>query len=178
MNKVEKIDFVIHEGNDEILIFRFLPQQSSCHSFNDNLPTKWEEVYKVYYAYEIIKMWKDDNSIEQEFYCGCDECSIIDEVSARIKYIIEGKETVTVNHNDKEYVIELFNKEIYPFGDGVSWTINKIINMWDDEVGYEIILWKYNHYGYRFYINKDKLKEFGEYLEECCEYMLTHGDPI
>ena len=25
---------------------------------------------------------------------------------------------------------------------------------------------------------KDKLKAFGEYLSECCEYMLAHGDPI
>ena len=75
-------------------------------------------------------------------------------------------------------MIELFDNEIYPFGDGVSWTINKIINMWDDEVRYKISLWKYNHYGYRFYIDKDKLKDFGEYLKECCEYMLAHGNPI
>ena len=178
MDKIDKIDFVIHEDNDEILIFRFLPQESNCHSFDDRLPTKWEDVYKVYYAYEIIKVWKDDNSIEKEFYCYCDECSIIDEVSARIKYIIEGKESVTVSHNDEDYVIELFDEEIYSFGDGVSWTINKIINMWDDEARYKISLWKYNHYGYRFYIDKDKLRDFGEYLEECCEYMLAHGDPI
>ena len=178
MDKIDKIDFIIYEDNDEVLIFRFLPQESNCHSFNDSLPTKWEEVYKVYYAYEIIKIWKDDNSTDEEFYCGCDECSIIDEVSARIKHIIEGKETVTVNHNDKEYVIELLNEEMMPFGDGVSWTINKRINMWDDEVMYEIVLWKYSNYGYRFYVDKDKLKELGEYLEECCEYMLAHGDPI
>ena len=32
--------------------------------------------------------------------------------------------------------------------------------------------------GYRFNLNKKRLKEFGEYLNSCCEYMLAHGDPI
>lgn len=178
MNKIDKIDFVLHENKDEALIFRFLPQKSNCHSFNDSPPTKWEEVYKVYYAYEIIQIWKDDEFTEKEFYCNCDECSIIDEVSARIKYIIEGKKTVTVDRDGKEYVIELLNNEMMPFGDGVSWTINEVVNVWNKEVKYEIVLWKYGHYGYRFYVEKDKLKEFGEYLKECCEYMLAHGDPI
>ena len=178
MDKIDKIDFILHENKDEMLIFRFLPQKSNCHSFNDNLPTKWEEVYKVYYAYEIIQVWKDDDFAETEFYCNCDECSIIDEVSARIKYIVDGKKTVTVNRDDEEYVIELLNNEMMPFGDGVSWTINEVVNMWNKETKYEIVLWKYGHYGYRFYIGKDKLKEFGEYLKECCEYMLAHGDPI
>ena len=27
-------------------------------------------------------------------------------------------------------------------------------------------------------LGKDKLKAFGEYLSECCEYRLAHGDPI
>lgn len=178
MNKIYNIDFIIYEDNDEKLTFRFLPQQSNCHSFNNNPPTKWEEVYKVYYAYEILREWKDNNSAEVMFYCGCDECSVIDEISARIKYIVDGKETVTVNHGDEEYVIELFGEEIMPFGDGVSWTINKRISMCDEEIRYEIVLWKYDEYGYRFRIKKDKLKEFGEYLEKCCEYMLAHGDPI
>ena len=173
-----KYNFVLHENKDEALIFRFLPQKSNCHSFNDSPPTKWEEVYKVYYAYEIIQIWKDDEFTEKEFYCNCDECSIIDEVSARIKYIIEGKKTVTVDRDGKEYVIELLNNEMMPFGDGVSWTINEVVNVWNKEVKYEIVLWKYGHYGYRFYVEKDKLKEFGEYLKECCEYMLAHGDPI
>ena len=178
MDKVEKIDFILHEDNYKNLIFRFLPQQSSCHSFNETIPTKWEEVYKVYYAYEIFREWKDDSSTGEEFCCHCDECSIVDEVSSRIKYIVDGKKTVTVDRDGEEYVIELLNNEMRPFGDGVSWTINEVVNVWSKETMYEIVLWKYGRYGYRFYIGKDKLKEFGEYLEECCEYMLAHGDPI
>lgn len=177
MKKINNIDFVIKEDDNEELIFRFLPKESNCHSFNDKPPTKWGEVYKVYYSYKIFKKWKDDNSTQEMFRCGCDECSVIDEVAARIKYIIEGKKTVTINYHNKEYIIELLNKEIIPYGDGVSWIINETTNILKEKI-YEIILWKYNGIGYRFYIKKNKLKEFGEFLYKCCEYMLAHGDPI
>ena len=73
-----------------------------------------------------------------------------------------------------EYTIELLNDEIFPFGMGVSWIINK----YNQPDLYEFILWDWENRGYRFYLEKDKMKEFGEYLDECCEYMLAHGDPI
>ena len=50
MDKISKIDFVIHENDCEEVIFRFLPQQSSCHSFGDEPPKNWDGVYKVYYS--------------------------------------------------------------------------------------------------------------------------------
>lgn len=174
MYKKRKIDFVLYEDNDEIIVFRFYPRQSYCHSFNDIPPTKWEEVYKVYYAYSIFRRLKDDNFTEVLFDCGCDECSIIDEIANRIKLIIEGKKRVTVNHMDEEYTIELLDDEVLPFGDGVSWTINKC----RQPDLYEIVLWKYDETGYRFYLEKNKLRELGLYLQECCDYMLAHGDPI
>ena len=52
--KVEHIDFIIKEDEYEKIIFRFLPRESHCHSFSDEPPTCWRNVYKVYYAYEII----------------------------------------------------------------------------------------------------------------------------
>lgn len=174
MYKKRKIDFVLYEDKDEILVFRFYPRQSNCHSFNDIPPTKWEEVYKVYYAYSIFRRWKDDNYVVALFDCGCDECSIIGEIANRIKLIIEGKKSVTVNHTGKEYTIELLNNEVQPFGDGVSWTINECRK----SDSYEIVLWKYDEIGYRFYLEKNQLKDFGLYLQECCDYMLAHGDPI
>lgn len=175
MGKVRKIDFILYEDKDEVLIFRFYPRLSSCHSFNDIPPTKWEEVYKVYYSYKIFKRYKDDNYTYILFDCGCDECSIIDEVAERIKYIVDDKKEVTITHmKNKEYTVELLGKEVIPRGDGVSW----IINEYKQHDIYEIILWNFDETGYRFYLKKDKLKEFGKYLNECCEYMLAHGDPI
>lgn len=178
MNKKSEIDFVIHEDDFEKTTFRFLPRQSSCHGFRNNPPTKWEEVYKVYYAYKIFIEWKEDGHIIEVFYCGCDECSVIDEVSTRIKHIAEGEKSISFNRDGKEYTIELLNREVIPFGYGVSWTINEIVNNMTNETVYEVVLWKHDRIGYRFYLDKNKLEEFGKYLNECCEYMLAHGDPI
>ena len=32
--------------------------------------------------------------------------------------------------------------------------------------------------GYGFRIEEENLEEFGEYLNECCQRMLTHGNSI
>lgn len=174
MWKKRKIDFILYEDNDEILVFRFYPRQSNCHSFNDVPPTCWGEVYKVYYAYSVFRRFKDDNYTEVLFECLCDECSVIDEVAYRIQFIVEGHKSITRIFDGKEYVIELLDKEILPEGDGVSWTIKECRG----SGLYGIVLWKYNEIGYRFYLAKDKLKEFGLYLQQCCDYMLAHGEPI
>ena len=61
-----------------------------------------------------------------------------------------------------------------PFGDGVSWNIHK---HYRSKV-YDITMFDWKNTGYRMVLGIDKLAEFGKYLEECCEYMLAHGDPI
>lgn len=171
--KKRKIDFVLKEDEDDIFIFRFYPRSSSCHSFGSVPPTSWEEVYKVYYSYAVIQRWKDGGSSRILFSSGCDECSIIDEVAARCLYLSEGKKSVVRNFDGKDYTIKLLNNEMYPTGDGVSWDITKVGNDY-----YEFTMFDWNDVGFRFAIKSDRLKEFGEYLNECCEYMLTHGDPI
>ena len=39
MGKKRKIDYTLTECEDERLVFRFYPRQSSCHSFGDKPPT-------------------------------------------------------------------------------------------------------------------------------------------
>ena len=51
MSKKRKIDFVLEESDTAKLIFRFYPRRSSCHSFGDEPPKDWSDVYKVYYSY-------------------------------------------------------------------------------------------------------------------------------
>lgn len=181
--KVANIDFVLYDDEYEQLVFRFLPQKSYCHSFNEKPPTKWEEVYKVYYAYEIFRQYKnDEGEIDGDedkyivFECDFDECSIIDEVSARIKLIHEGKKSVTITNEEfnTTHTIKLLNEEIFPFGDGVTWIINKRKN----PNYYNFTLWNRDGTGFRFDIEKEKMAEFGVYLNDCCEYMLQHGCPI
>ena len=55
---------------------------------------------------------------------------------------------------------------------GTSWTVSRRYDT------YEFRLFDWDDMGFRFYLKKDKLKAFGEYLNECCEYMFAHGDPI
>lgn len=174
MKKKRKIDFVIYEDEDEKIVFRFYPRQSRCHSFNEELPKSWKEVYKVYYFYSIFTVDKEDGSHEVLFDGRCDECSVIDEVAARIKLIIDGKTTHAVHDStlNKDYVIQLLNEDIYSFADCVVWRIELC------KEKYEIYLWDWQGKGYRFGLSKEKLKAFGEYLEYCCEYMLEHGESI
>lgn len=172
--KKKKIDFVLRENDDEVLIFRFYPRSSCCHSHNCLPPTKWEEVYKVYYSYAVILKHKDDRESRILFNSGCDECSSIDEVAERCILLSEGKKTVTVRPFDgEEREIDLLDNEIMPTGMGVFWTISE---MRDDY--YNIQMFDWDDVGFRFILKKEKMKEFGEYLNECCEYMLAHGDPI
>lgn len=173
--KKRKIDFILYEDADDMIIFRFRPRQSSCHSFNDKPPTKWNEVYKTYFSYKIFKVWKEDGTEEKLFECGFDECSVIDEVAERIKYIVDGKKSLEIERDGRTHTIQLIGEELYPFGEGVSWIIDEKD---EDSSLYAITMWNYNNTGYRFLIKRETLKQFGEYLSKCCEYMLAHGDPI
>lgn len=84
-----KIDFLIHEDDYEKLLFRFYPRRSRVHSFDDNPPTSWGGVYKVYFSYAIIRQnkWNEDDNWESEIMYdeSFDECSAIDQVSTLIK---------------------------------------------------------------------------------------------
>lgn len=176
MKKARKIDFLIYEDSFSKTIFRFYPRQSSCHSFNETPPKTWEDVYKVYYTYAVILIWKDDNCHEILFDSDCDECSVIDEVAMTIKLINEGNRTYTkVNPlTQATYTIELFDRDIFPFGDGVTWSIHEV----KKDSSYDIYMWGWKNKGYRFFLKKEKFKAFGEFLDKCNEYMLEHGDPI
>lgn len=173
MRKVKKLDFVLYDDDFKTLIFRFRPRQSSCHSFGDEPPKSWAGVYKVYYSYSVLIKWKHDGSYEIVFDCSCDECSEIDEVARRCQYLADGIEQVEVSHPSFGVrTIELLNDPIVPMGMGVSWEIKKLYHK------YEFDLFNWGGVGFRFCLTKEKTKEFGKYLSECCEYMLAHGDPI
>ena len=180
MSKKRKLDFILYEDDGEKLVFRFYPRRSSCHSFGDEPPKEWSDVYKVYYAYSIFRYDKDFKEHTTLFNCPCDECSSIGEVAARIKCLLDGKETITRSRNGEEWTIDLLGKEIVTFGDGVDWQIDKLDPV--DELSlptrYKFMMWLYDEIGFRFVLKKEQMKAFGEYLESCCEYMLAHGEPI
>lgn len=173
MKKKHRIDFTLYENNYFKIIFRFRPDRSSCHSNNDIPPKTWNEVYNVYYYYEIIQKYNnEDKELTVLWKSGCDECSVINEVASRIPLILDGKKTVETECANTKFTIKLFD-EIIPFGDGVCWKIDKI-----SKDNYQLSMWNSNEIGYRFHLYREQMQKFSEYLKECCEYMLTHGDPI
>lgn len=170
--KIKHLDFTLADNEFETIIFRFLPRHSSCHSFGSKPPTCWEEVYKVYYAYEIINISKLTGKAKKVYKCHCDECSVIDEIAIRCKLIADGHRYHIVEREDETYKVKLLNVEVKPFGYGTSWKLTK------SNGNTEIQLFRWDNKGYRFRLDKETLRKFGEHLEECCEYMLAHGDPI
>lgn len=179
MSKKKKIDYIIKHSDDERLVFRFYPRSSFCHSFGDEPPKCWEDVYKVYYSYAIISQWRlnpdDQWETEVVFSVNCDECSIIDEIGQRCLLLADGIEVFQRKDNEK---IHLLDQIVYPFGMGVEWTISKQKNEYIKHTYYEFTLFDECNKGFRFTINEEDMKSFGEYLLGCCEYMLAHGDPI
>ena len=80
MSKKRKIDFVLEESDTAKLIFRFYPRRSSCHSFGDEPPKDWSDVYKVYYSYSVIfvsnKIYLSGISYKEECLDFCNKNSI------------------------------------------------------------------------------------------------------
>ena len=173
-----KLDFVIYESDTYRMIFRFYPKRSHCHSFDDKPPKTWLDVYKVYYSWAILKQWKTENGdIEKTvilFMAHCDEGSIIDEISARCDLLSHRVEHVErKDDNGENYQINVPNNECYPMSMGVSWIIRKI-----RDGNYMFEVWDFSNKGFRFELPRERIKEFGEYLQSCCGYMLEHGEPI
>lgn len=163
MEKVRYINFILVKDEFSKLIFRFLPQLSSCHSFYDTPPKSWAEVYKVYYAYEIVEQWIEDDEHREDllFSTTFDECSIID----RVANFIENFEEWSFDH-------ETFT----PIGDGVQWKVRK--DSFKNQQGFAFELWKHCGMGYRMFLPEEKCIAFAKFINDCCEYMLAHGEPI
>ena len=197
--KKRKIDFILKERNGWRLIFRFYPRKSSCHSFDENPPKSWDEVYKVYYNYSILEEYDwdkyynrdTDKPTEWDVYMvfdgSFDECSRIDEVGYVCLELAKGKTEITREIDGEHYTWQLLDRDMYPLGDGVSWRIHKYPGNENEEdleeyekqsTVYEFELFDYRNIGYRFTLETEKMKEFGQYLLDCCEYMLAHGESI
>ena len=178
MKKKRKIDFILEDNEFKKVVFRFYPRQSSCHSFGDEPPKDYNNIYKTYYYYKIIKTYKgeDEHFHVVLFDSSCDECSMIREVAFRLKYLSEGKKKVEVKYHDDTYTVKLLDTDIRTFADCLWWKISE----WQKgkKGSYKFELFRYDDVGYRFWLSKEKAYKFGENLNECCEYMLAHGDPI
>ena len=162
--KIAKIDYIIEESDSFKVIFRFYPQESSCHGFGDVPPTNWRNVYKVYFHYEIIEENLAFGESKVVFSSCHDENSIMKSIA---------KVMSAISNNEKEACKYL--GEIYWALGGVGWKIDEISSKLNQ---YRITLINDEDEKYELYCNNLELGYFADYLDKCCEYMLAHGDPI
>ena len=157
-------DFVLFEDEDYRIVFHFFTRDSHCHSFNDDPPKSWNEVYKVYYSWSITDELLDnaDEVMESDvlFDIPWDECSRLTELPFYIRDMIQ---------NMRE------NTYLAPLGQPASeWHIDRIANdtllftVWEDPTDV----------GYRFRLTDDTAEEFAQFLDEVNQYMLEHGEGI
>lgn len=168
----QKIDFVLNNGNPQD-IFRFYPRRTHVHGFEDNPPADWSEVYKVYYAWAVIRRYYNNSGdvipelSKTLFEIKCDECSIIPNLPDIIRHVMDTGETFD-----------------YPtFGQpAADWKIERVA--WENHEDKRCELYKFQvfnnwtHQGIKFTLNKEETLEFIAYLERINQYALEHGEGI
>lgn len=157
-------DFILFGDEEYKVVFHFFTRDSRCHSFNDDPPKNWNEVYKVYYSWSITQnmLGMDDEVVESEVLIDVvwDECSRLTELSFHIKDVIQN-EAVKVH--------------LVPLGQPASeWYICRV-----DEDSIKFTVWNDPlNVGYRFKLSNEKAEEFAWFLDDVNQYMLEHGEGI
>ena len=100
-------------------MFRFHTGDSHCHSFNDIPPCSWSDVYKVYYAYDIVYRYRFESGGKQHELCEkllethFDECSRLRCVALTLMEIPDDAQEIPSD-------MPLETLTFYPSGDGVT----------------------------------------------------------
>lgn len=167
-----KIDFVLRDFPGIYRdIFRFYPRRSHVHSFDDDQPKDWSEVYKVYYSWAVIRqIYNDDSSgfIPEEsevlFRMDCDECSRLPDLQEMIRKVIHtGLNCNLMVHGQP----------------AADWNISKNESLVDIPASYEFQVFNnWTNQGIRFALNKEETLKFIDYLERINQYALDHGEGI
>lgn len=168
-------DYILYEDKHERVMFRLYPRHTYIHSFDDNPPTKWEEVYKVYYSWAIIKTYKDDDgklepeSADRVFDMEWDECSNVVNLHAFIWWVIESQETFnypTVGQPAADWIIT--PRDYYE-----EWE-NKYYEYYNFQVFDNC-----RNTGFRFRLDRKQTEDFANWLEEMNNRALVRcGCPI
>lgn len=186
------------EDDFERLLFRFYPERSSVHSFDDEPPKRREDVYKTYYVWKIIRQRKlgKDHGVKSDivFDPHTDEDSVMGYVSDILEKIYQGiySEEWTDEDGEKR-VSNYLNERITRVGYGAEWeirmreyeeTLDKNGEWMEDEEKwyakrvFTIILWNFEGIGFRFQIGEKELPAFAKFLKECDDYAFAHGEGI
>lgn len=159
--KKKSFGFVLKKNEYTTVIFRFYPEESHVHGFDDCCPKTWDEVYKTYYSWSILI---NDFNEKWRFDVGFDECSVLGEIPDIIdRFIAEDKDD---------------RAQLYSFGDGADWYIDFASFGFVKERRFEFNIWYNGNRGYRFLMDKDTAKRFAEFIRKIQAYMIRHSEPI
>lgn len=186
MPKLNHIDFIISEDKYEKIKMRFYPKSSNMHSFNKYPPKTFDDVYKVYYSWAIMKSYNNSFSDSEEnwsayervFCFDCDECSAITNLSYVIRHIIryKRKSTKLLSFGQPGSVWNIFYEKVFDFqNDDYDSEWAHIPER--DYLRFEV--WNnYTDIGYMFNLPIKKAHAFCEYIDSINQHMLENGDPI
>lgn len=154
--RAEEKEKLRHKLNDEFYI-TFRPEDTNIHSFDNNPPKTWNDVYKVYYSYKIEEVWsfEDEYSCETVLDTGFDECSCM-------PYLAE-----VLEHFDDEAKNNIL--KVRPFGDGVDWEIERFYLEYQKMNYYTFKLFN-GSIGCRFTLSEKELYDFIVWLKYINEY--------
>lgn len=181
MSKLQHMDFLLKKNEYSCIKIRFYPQKSHMHSFNDDPPLNYNEVYKVYYSWGILEAI---NNYSNERGRGCkkvftfdyDENSALSCLDQAIKHVIRYK--------NKKMVLQSVGQP------GSNWNIyyNKYYGYSEDDfeeihipqMDYLVFeVWNNcSNQGYKFDLSVETAKEFSDFISDVNKHMLENGEPI
>lgn len=183
--KKKHIDFII-PGRSRKRMIRFYPRESRMHSFGDEPPKDYRDVYKVYYSWAILESRLEavkENGEEkwsmfrQVFSMPFDECSCIE----------SGLETAL------KLVMDHRRKEVRELSCGWPGSVWRIVRMdgtefdleefggeklRDNDTFFFEVFDNDSDKGYRFSLNRQQAEDFRKYIKEVNAHMLENGEPI
>ena len=159
-------DFELLDSKDHRIILRIYEFGTSIYGYSNMKPKIAPEVYKVYYDWKILYQEKDlynghviDTKTMFEMW---DECSVLFDMDKYIKTILKDK---------KEHA------EAYSLGYPASiWEFDKVKDAKETFYKYyKFTVWNrpFNQ-GYQFWLSKEKMIEFAEWLEDTNKKLIKY----
>ena len=162
-------DFVIEEGNGNKKVLRFYPIDSNVHGFDEEAPETWEDVYKTYMTFSVLRFWEDWDKKGVYETEGHELFSYYKDEGEGLRYLREVLQEIIFGVAENKYYIR-------PFGDGIDWEIVKS-SKYKCEYTFTMVNSESGQC-YRFYLNRKKIEEFYNTLDDFLEYMLKHSEGI
>lgn len=163
----KNFDFVISADKDcDKIVLRFYPKHSHVHGFGEEAPNSWDRVYKTYMSFAILK------------YCFNSKKQTYDSTNILFENYGDEGEGLRILRDVLNDILVGEHKEYYeitPFGYGVDWEVRDKRKNFNYDF---TMIDNLSNKAFRFVLNKEKIQEFYNVLNEFLEYMLSNSEGI